>query len=91
MKWFILFAYRPESIDRKLFFDELNKTLSKASKDYEYLVVAGDLNIELRPQHNTDRHNLLSELCGTFNLKNISGTEMLLNNTKNNPCNFFTA
>ena len=31
-KWFILFAYRPESIDRKLFFDELNKTLSKASK-----------------------------------------------------------
>ena len=70
-KWFLLFAYRPESIDRKLFFDELNKTLSKASKDYEHLVVAGDLNIEMRAQHNTDRHNLLSELCGTFDLKNI--------------------
>ena len=27
-KWFILFAYRPESIDRKLFFDELHKSLS---------------------------------------------------------------
>ena len=29
-KWFIIFAYRPESIDRTLFFDEINVTLSKA-------------------------------------------------------------
>ena len=65
-KWFIIFAYRPESIDRKLFFDEMNKSLSKAVNDYEYLVVAGDLNIEMDKARSTDRHNLLSELCATF-------------------------
>ena len=70
-QWFLLFGYRPESIDRKLFFDELNKSLSKAAKDYEHLIVAGDFNIEMNAQHNTDRHNFLSEICGTFDLKNI--------------------
>ena len=70
-KWFLLFAYRPESIDRNLFFDEMNKSLSKAAKDYENLIVAGDLNIDMSAQHGTDRNNLLSELCGTFDLKNI--------------------
>ena len=45
-KWFILFAYRPESIDRKLFFDEINKSLSKAAKNYDNIIVAGDLNID---------------------------------------------
>ena len=69
-KWFILFAYRPESIDRKLIFDEMNKSLSKAAKDYENLIVAGDLNIDLTTP-STDRYKLLSELCGTFNLKNL--------------------
>ena len=29
-KWFIMFAYRPESIDRKIFFDELTVSLNKA-------------------------------------------------------------
>jgi len=70
-KWFLSFAYRPESIDRKLFFDELNKSLLLATKNYNNLIVAGDLNIEINPEKNTDRHNLLSECCGTFDLKNI--------------------
>jgi len=68
-KWFIMFAYRPESIDRKLFFEEVNKSLSKAINDYEHLIIAGDLNIDIAA--GTDRHNLLTELCGTFNLKNL--------------------
>ena len=38
IKWFILFAYRPESIDRKLFFDEINRSLSKATKDYDNIM-----------------------------------------------------
>ena len=63
-KWFLLFAYRPESIGRKLFFDELNKSLSNAAMDYENLIVSGDLNIEMSDQNSTDRHNFLSELCG---------------------------
>ena len=68
-KWFIMFAYRPESIDRKLFFDEVNKSLSKVTKYYEHLIIAGDLNIDITA--GTDRYNLLSELCGTYNLKNL--------------------
>ena len=68
-KWFLMFAYRPESIDRKLFFDEMNKSLSKAVKDYEHIVIAGDMNIDIIA--GTDRYNLLSELCATYNLKNL--------------------
>ena len=69
-KWFILFAYRPESINRKLFFDEIHKSLSKAVKDYDNIIVIGDLNIDLTTP-STDTYNLLSELCATFNLKNL--------------------
>ena len=70
IKWFILFAYRPESIDRKLFFDEITKSLSKATKDYNNIIVIGDLNIDLTSPL-TDKFNLLSEFCATFNLKNL--------------------
>ncbi|MDP6888359.1 MAG: hypothetical protein QGG68_09375 [SAR324 cluster bacterium] len=69
-KWFLLFAYRPESIDRKLFFDEMSKSLANAAKDYENLFVAGDLNIDTGHK-NTDRHNLLSDLSATFDFKNL--------------------
>ena len=37
-----LFAYRPESIDRKLFFDELHMSLNKAFLKYDYISVIGD-------------------------------------------------
>ena len=65
--WFIMFAYRPESINRVVFFDQINKKLSRATKDYEYIIIAGDLNIDIIAE--TDRYNLLSELCATFGLK----------------------
>ena len=68
-KWFIMFAYRPESIDRKLFFDEVNKSLSKVTKEYENLIIVGDLNIDIAA--GTDKYNLLSEFCATYNLKNL--------------------
>ena len=34
-KWFIMFGYRPESIKREIFFEEINFTLSKAVNQYE--------------------------------------------------------
>ena len=44
-KWFIMYAYRPKSIDRPTFFAEINISLSKAK--YEYVILAGDVNVDL--------------------------------------------
>ena len=49
----------------------MNKSLLLATQYYDNLIVAGDLNIEINSEKNTDRHNFLSEFCGTFDLKNI--------------------
>ena len=68
-KWFILFAYRPESISRKTFFDELTVSLNKAFIDYDYIALLGDLNIDLEGK--TDRHGFLSNLCDVFDLENL--------------------
>ena len=68
-KWFIMFAYRPESIDRKIFFDELTVSLNKAFMNYDYVTVIGDLNID--NDGHTDRHGFLSDMCDIFNLENI--------------------
>ena len=69
-KWFILFGYRPESINKTLFFEELYISLSKAANDYENIVVAGDLNIDLSIPNN-DKGHFLSSICVTFDLKNL--------------------
>ena len=46
-KWLIVFAYRPESINRKLFFDELNTCLLRAASKYDLILLAGDLNVDM--------------------------------------------
>ena len=68
-KWFILFAYRPESISRKTFFDELTVSLNKAFIDYDFIAVIGDFNIDTEGK--TDRHGFLSNLCDVFDLENL--------------------
>ena len=68
-KWFLLFAYRPESIDRKFFFDELHVSLTKAFSKYDYIAVLGDLNID--KDGFTDRHGFLSNICDIFDLENL--------------------
>ena len=51
-KWFIMFGYRPESIKREIFFEEINITLSKAINKYKNILFIGDLNIDLNiPNH----------------------------------------
>ena len=73
-KWFILFAYRPESINRDLFFNEIFATLGKATQKYDYIILAGDLNVDMDiPQ--ADKKGFLSDLCDTFSLSNLINTK----------------
>ena len=69
-KWFIVYAYRPESIDRDLFFEEMYICLGKAAKKYDYIVLVGDLNIDM-DMPKKDKKALLSNFCDTFGLTNL--------------------
>ena len=69
-KWFIVFAYRPESINRELFFEEITTCLNKATKNYDYIVLAGDLNVDIDTP-STDKGGFLNDLCITFDLSNL--------------------
>ena len=65
-----MFGYRPESIDRNIFFQEVNLALSKAMNKYENIIFIGDLNIDLDIP-NSDKENQLGNLCDVFNLSNL--------------------
>ena len=69
-KWFIMFGYRPESINRDLFFQEVNQTIDKAINKYENILFIGDLNIDLNIK-NHDKKNFLEDMCDTFDLTNM--------------------
>ena len=65
-----MFGYRPESINRDLFFQEVNQTLDKAINKYEKILFIGDLNIDLNIK-NHDKKNFLEDMCDTFDLTNM--------------------
>ena len=69
-KWFIVFAYRPESINRTLFFDEIKKTLNLAINKYDNIILAGDLNVDMDIPEK-DVKGYLSDLCDTFDFTNL--------------------
>ena len=69
-KWFIMFGYRPKSISRDLFFEEINLTLSKAMDKYNNVIFIGDLNIDLNVP-TSDRKNFLKDLCDVFDFTNM--------------------
>ena len=74
-KWFILFAYRsPQENNKYVFFNELNKTLSKAVNSYKNIIVTGDLNIDVSDP-DKDRNNYLSDFVDTFSLSNLVNTK----------------
>ena len=51
-KWFIMFGYRPESINRDIFFQEVNIAIDKAINRYKNILFIGDLNIDISiPNH----------------------------------------
>ena len=69
-RWFIMFAYRPESINRDLFFNEVNICLGKAVTKYDYVILAGDLNVDM-DLPKSDTKGLLKDLCESFDLSNL--------------------
>ena len=73
-KWCIIFAYRPESINRELFFDEIFVCLGKATHKYDYVILAGDLNVDMDIP-GSDKKGFLSDLCDTFALTNLINTK----------------
>ena len=46
-KWFIMFAYRPECIDRTLFFTEVKDILTTAFANYKYVLLVWNLNVDM--------------------------------------------
>ena len=69
-KWFIMFGYRPESINRNIFFQEVNIALSKATNKYDNILFIGDLNIDLN-EPSSDKENHLGNLYDIFSLSNL--------------------
>ena len=59
-----------ESINRELFFEEIFTCLGKATKNYDYIVLAGDLNVDMDIP-GTDKKGFLNDLCITFDLSNL--------------------
>ena len=69
-KWFIMFGYRPESINRNTFFEEINITISKAINKYQNILFIRDLNIDLKiPNH--DKKHFLEDVCDAFDITNL--------------------
>ena len=46
-KWCIIFTDRPPKHKKKSFFQELSKILNQAVNNYDNILIAGDLNIDL--------------------------------------------
>ena len=56
--------------DKKVFFEEISNSLNKITSNYDNVVLAGDLNINLLDQ-SADTENHLSDLIDIFDLKNM--------------------
>ena len=65
----IYFGYMPGSINRDIFFEELNKILSKDINKYE--------NIDLKIPNNDKKH-FLEDLCDSFDFTNMVKTKTCL-------------
>ena len=69
-KWCISFAYRPPNTDKQSFFKQLCNTLNLMGNHYEYILVAGDLKINLLDSKSEPK-NYFSDLRDTFELTNL--------------------
>ena len=79
-KWCIIFTYRPPKYDKKVFFQELSKTISQAINKYNILV-AGDSNIDVSGSKGLNE-NHFSELIDTFNQTNLVKTPTCFKTTR---------
>ena len=80
-KWCIIFTYRPPKYEKKVFFQELSKTVSQAINKYDNILVAGDLDIDVSGSKRLN-DNHFSELIDTFNLTNIVKTPTCFKTTR---------
>ena len=69
----IIFTYRLPKHNKKVFFQESAKTISKAINKYDNILVVGDLNIDVSEAKGLN-DNDFSKLIGTFNLTNLVKT-----------------
>ena len=75
-KWYIMFTYRPPKYDKKVFFQELSKTISQAINKYDNISVTGDLNSDVSRSKGLNGSHFC-ELIDTFSLTNLIKTPQL--------------
>ena len=80
-KWRIIFTYRPSQYDKKVFFQEWSKTVSRAINKYDRILVAGDSNIDVSGSNGLN-DNHFCELIDTFNLINLVKTSTCFKTTR---------
>ena len=86
-KWFIAFAYHPESINRTLFFEEIKKTCLAVNK-YDNIILAGDLNVDMDIPEK-DVKGYMSDIYDTFDLTNLINKKTCLQSEKVRPWMLF--
>ena len=70
-KWAVIGAYRPPSVDNKLFTDIFTKGIDKISTQYDNIMVAGDLNYDCL---DSSKSKTLSDICDIFDFTNLVKT-----------------
>ena len=59
-----------------MFFEELTISLSKAIPKYEYVLIMGDCNIDVKSK--SLGYDKLDEFCDLFNLTNLINQKLIL-------------
>ena len=67
-EWFILFRYRPpQNNNLEIFLEEINLSLSFFVNKYDYIMLIGDLNLNMKSKNNSYYY----DLCDTFDLTSL--------------------
>ena len=77
----IIFIYREPKYDKKVFFQESSKAISQSLNKYDYILVAGNLNIYVSESKGLNDNHFF-ELIETFNLTNLVKTPTCFKKTR---------
>ena len=64
-KWFICSCYKPPHTKNSVFESNFNKLLTCVQMESPHILILGDLNFNMNVE------NVLSDLCCTYNLRNL--------------------
>ena len=67
-KWAVIGAYRPQSVDNKLFSDIVTKGIHKISTHYKNIIVAGCLHYDCL---DNAKSKTLTDICDIFDFTNL--------------------